>query len=62
MNDLEGYRAKGKIRLEDLSGTSHIGCLNRKLQCQITAVVRVGQGNPQRSQDIFSQLNVAGRG
>ena len=33
LNPLERVGAKSKAVREDLGGTSHIGCLNRKLQC-----------------------------
>ena len=57
---LKRIGAKGYTRREDLSSTLHVRGLNGELKGQVAAVVRVGDWNPQWSQDIFHQFDVAG--
>ena len=61
LNNLKRYRPEGKAGREDLRGPSNICRLNRKLQCQVTPVGRIGRGDSQRGQDVFDQLEIAGR-
>ncbi len=61
LDDLHGVstKTKGDPPIEDLGRTPHARGPDRELKGQVATIIRVGQWDPQRCQDILTQLDVA---